>query len=801
MQACPANSNFSMGTLTHWSAYTGNNKYRGTNTSGDGNLGSGYTTPYDTTSGLPTGTLGTSDILEYQLGSPNGIQVITTTGTDPFGFFQTIPTINGYHYGESVKLGSTTISTGSSGSQGGYVRGIRYTFAVPTSPSAQPYTMTYAYAMVLENGTNNSNEQPLFSATLATNDSIITCASPQYYLPTFNNTSNQGTGATLDTAAAEANGFSISRQPSPNPNPNSPNGGHLLDVWTKGWTEVTFDLSPYRGQTVSLTFEADNCVPGGHFAYAYVALRNTCAGLIITGDTVACTNTDLTYSVPTLAGATYQWEVPSGWNIISGSATNMIEVDPGASAGMISAHEVNSCANLHDTIDVKTVLPTIPGFVTGDTTVCAGINSKILSLTGNRGQVVDWLSSVDGVNWTVLNDSTPSYTAQNLGTTMTYRALVQNGQSCAVDSSSGATVVVDPQSVGGTLGPLSTEICTGQNKGALLTLTGAVGRAENWQSAMDTTNWNNFVPADTTYTYSISGITVPNQYRVIVKSGVCPPDTSTVAFVNILPELFPQANIDPADTTLCYGATTPLNAVISIGTSYTWTAGHNTLTGPAGGAINVTPFDLSAVASPLDTTGYILNIINAGCPNPLIDTFQVNVHPKIVVNAGNDTAVVVNQPLQLNATSSDSPDTFTWTPAIGLNNNNIYDPIAILSADQDSIRYNVIAMAADGCFGSASILVKVFTTQPDIFVPSGFTPTVNINNIFRPILVGITSLDFFRVYNRFGQLVYSTSSTEDGWDGRINGKLQEPDAFVWMVQGRSYLGKTIFKKGTVVLIR
>jgi hypothetical protein len=89
----------------------------------------------------------------------------------------------------------------------------------------------------------------------------------------------------LDTATAIANGFAVS----PvlflsHAGQNNGSGTYLQDVWTKGWTEVTFDLSPYRGRQVTLTFESDNCTPGAHFAYSYVALRNTCAGLEISGN-------------------------------------------------------------------------------------------------------------------------------------------------------------------------------------------------------------------------------------------------------------------------------------------------------------------------------------------------------------------------------------------------------------------------------------------------------------------------------------------------------------------------------------
>ena len=132
---------------------------------------------------------------------------------------------------------------------------------------------------------------------------------------------------------------------------------------------------------------------------------------------------------------------------------------------------------------------------------------------------------------------------------------------------------------------------------------------------------------------------------------------------------------------------------------------------------------------------------------------------------------------------------------------NIPNPIGTYSGETTQVDYTVTATATNGCTGADGIVVKIFKTLPDIFVPSGFTPGLNIDNIFRPILVGISSLDFFRVYNRYGQLVYSTSSTEEGWDGTVNGKPQPTEAYVWMVQGKTYLGQTIFKKGTVVLMR
>jgi gliding motility-associated-like protein len=171
------------------------------------------------------------------------------------------------------------------------------------------------------------------------------------------------------------------------------------------------------------------------------------------------------------------------------------------------------------------------------------------------------------------------------------------------------------------------------------------------------------------------------------------------------------------------------------------------------------------------------------------------VRPKINAFAGRDTSVVIGQPLQF---SGSGAPYFKWSPPTGLNRNDISNPIALLN---ESITFIMTAYTEEGCFATDTVKVKVFKTGPDIFVPNAFTPTGGHNRIFRPIPVGISNFEFFRVYNRWGQLVYSTNEAGKGWDGTISGKMQDPGSFVWMVQGVDFTGKTVFKKGTMVLIR
>jgi gliding motility-associated-like protein len=63
------------------------------------------------------------------------------------------------------------------------------------------------------------------------------------------------------------------------------------------------------------------------------------------------------------------------------------------------------------------------------------------------------------------------------------------------------------------------------------------------------------------------------------------------------------------------------------------------------------------------------------------------------------------------------------------------------------------------------------------------------------------SLSYFRVYNRFGELVFSTSQVDKGWDGTFKGKPQNIGTYVWMAAGITYKNQLRRKKGYVILIR
>jgi gliding motility-associated-like protein len=90
----------------------------------------------------------------------------------------------------------------------------------------------------------------------------------------------------------------------------------------------------------------------------------------------------------------------------------------------------------------------------------------------------------------------------------------------------------------------------------------------------------------------------------------------------------------------------------------------------------------------------------------------------------------------------------------------------------------------------------------DIYVPTGFTPNHDgKNDKFTPIAVGIRKINYFKVFSRWGQMVFSGTALNEGWDGKLGGVEQPADVYVWMVQGIASDNRVITKKGTVVLIR
>ncbi len=270
------------------------------------------------------------------------------------------------------------------------------------------------------------------------------------------------------------------------------------------------------------------------------------------------------------------------------------------------------------------------------------------------------------------------------------------------------------------------------------------------------------------------------KFYVVGNIGKC----QSVDSVTIRVTPFPIISLTP-DTAICSGNSIQLNA--TGGSIYTWSPSL---------FLN-DPKIATPIATPNRTIQYVVTVTDTlGCSKPVKDSIIVQVQ-KLVADAGpRDTSIVVNQPLQLNATGGQF---YNWFPTRGLNNTTIPNPVAILNND---IQYVVTVSSTIGCFATDTIDVKVYNLEAGIYIPNAFTPNGDgRNDVFRPISLGMKKLFYFRIYNRWGQLMFTTTTLNKGWDGKFKGQEQGNAVYVWIADGLDYQDKKITRKGTVTLIR
>lgn len=307
-----------------------------------------------------------------------------------------------------------------------------------------------------------------------------------------------------------------------------------------------------------------------------------------------------------------------------------------------------------------------------------------------------------------------------------------------------------------------------------------------------------------TYTWTVNGTVQPGNrnelqltwttagvYQLAVQEHAvngCDGDIRT-GTIYVIPT--PVADAGP-DLIVCYGKTIHLNG--SGGILYQWS--------PASYLSN------SAIAAPQVTLPgagvytYVLNVSANGCPALKADTVKVTMMPQVRVFAGNDTLVALNQPVQLNAQDINNSGftIYQWSPSFGLNNPQLKSPQALLNS-LGSTTYVVTARTAEGCEASDDIKITAFA-KADLYVPTAFTPNGDGKNDMAVVIpAGIRELLFFRIYNRWGELVFTTSDPSKGWNGIYKGKAQDSNVFIWEAKAIDINGAIIFRKGTVTLIR
>jgi gliding motility-associated-like protein len=245
----------------------------------------------------------------------------------------------------------------------------------------------------------------------------------------------------------------------------------------------------------------------------------------------------------------------------------------------------------------------------------------------------------------------------------------------------------------------------------------------------------------------------------------------------------PVAYATGGDT--CLGQ--PITLSASGGVSYLWS--------PSTGLSSTTV--ANPVATPGQSTVYsvVVTDIN-GCTD--VATAPVVIYsPPPQVN--NTYLLFIGDSVQLN-TGIDNHYIITWNPVAGLSCITCPNPWA---QPLTNTLYTATYTDSLGCYTGVSRFNIEIDPRITIDVPTAFTPNGDGDNdvIFVKGL-GLKRLIEFKIYNRWGQLLFESNDLNKGWDGYYKGELQNVETYVYTAKAEAWLnGKTVSKKGTFNLLR
>lgn len=200
------------------------------------------------------------------------------------------------------------------------------------------------------------------------------------------------------------------------------------------------------------------------------------------------------------------------------------------------------------------------------------------------------------------------------------------------------------------------------------------------------------------------------------------------------------------------------------------------------------------VIKPVTDQAYTVLATSAdGCKDTLY--FMARVHAGAVINMPDSVRLHPGESYQI-ITQSNCTD-FSWSPVGGLSSKYVSDPLASPTV---STKYVVNAMTEHGCKVRDSINVIV-DESTIITVPNAFSPGDNVNGEFKIIKRGIATLNYFRIFNRWGNLIFETTNIDEGWKGDYNGVPQQVGVYVYVIEATTNTGKIIQKQGNVTLLR
>ncbi len=604
--------------------------------------------------------------------------------------------------------------------------------------------------------------------------------------------------------------------------PSVPGGTYL---WSSGDTTSAINYSPASTTTYTVVYTSLLCSVSGSATIAVLPQPT----VSVTGDTVCSGIPVLLTATISKDGGTYAW-TPEGYQ------TDTITVSPLTTTTYTVVYTIAGCGTAVDSATVKDWQ--YPTLITSDTALC----------NGDVGQVAA-LASIPGGNylWTPGGEASPAITVSPDTTTVYSITYIIHG--CSATDSSIVTIHDNP-----TVGISSANATCGLPNGSETALPsgGSPGYTYIWSNGANSVSINQLA-GNLTYQVSIQDIYqcsasvsafIPQSSAVAAwASGFnekCPGYNDGFAFVadtggikpytyawntgqstDTISGLFPDIyTITVTDTTGC-SISASATVVDAIPDSFSVVTQPTSCYGDQyqDGGLTVSPvnmlrmpYEYTLGGGATQNNGSYINLAygsynvtvvdDSGCINHVNDIVVMEAAEGFLTIYPTDTTINLGQTVQLTETlvpyGDTAINTYSWTPFTGLSCIDCASPVVNTYAA--STTYTLAITYNGHCIVSNTAIVNI-TGQLPVFIPDVFTPNGDGNNdIFYVYGTEILSVDLL-VFNRWGEKVFEAHNQFDGWDGRYKGEPAPMGVYIYEATIHGLDGQTIFKKGSVTLVR
>lgn len=538
--------------------------------------------------------------------------------------------------------------------------------------------------------------------------------------------------------------------------------GGVSYIWSNGNTlDDSTNASPLALPLVTTTYQVTVTAANGCIDVDSTTIFvNPTPQVTVTPGLTACQND--TVQLTATGGAVYSWSPTVG--LTGNGFPNPTVIVDTSIMYTVTVADTNGCI-ARDSVEIKaTPLPQLslnvpPG-------ICIGETAEI-SVSGADSYI--WEPSGE------FSCSSCTTTSLSPGQTDTYTVTGYNSNSCFVTD----TFVIEVYELPTVETIDDVQICIGET----VELETEATDVETfvWYPATYLDNRAIQSPAATTSettTYTVTAISENNCVAY---------DSVTISVINKVTAEVTQ------DTTVCEGESVNLSVDLGqtgiSGGQVTWIVDENT-------RLDQSNFSVT----PRSTRSYMVEIYGGTCA---VDTqyVKVSVNEPPKPELGENVYAVQGDSISLSSGLETIMQEYYWEPSY---NFDCVDCETINFLADQSTAVVLTVTDSNGCIGADTVFVRVIEScEDDLFVPNSFSPNGDkVNDVLYVRGNKLSGIKIFRIFDRWGNLVFETEDVTKGWNGLYKGKMVDPGSvFVYYVEALCEQGGVVFKKGNVTVLR